>query len=259
MKNVKSVVLSDSRQSLKSEKTINSSIRKKKGLHSKNLLKKRNDLFVYYDKMNVTPKILQPVESDNRTEYISFSQLEILSNYEVSVFGNLSASILQSHLHSQSIAAHSHVSKGSIMLKDGSTESDMEEYSDNFEEDEDGYIVSEAMPTKIHITLSETSVVYILDLNSTTEVKGTDEGNLVEKDNENYEYLTVGKGRNRKTTNAEIQTMMCLQKSRATMAKKPSRAHGYAFASNWDMYDTFNEQQQIEVPIKKPVNIKGNY
>lgn len=64
----------------------------------------------------------------------------------------------------------------------------------------------------------------------------------MEEENAIYDYLTIGKGRNRKVVNAGVQTPQILLKSRATDSEKFNRKHNHAFASEWDMYDTYQEQ-----------------
>lgn len=66
-------------------------------------------------------------------------------------------------------------------------------------------------------------------------------GESAQKDNEHYEYLTIGKGRNRKIITAETQTNTVLLKTRHTEAREPRKKHNYAFASNWEVYDTYKK------------------
>lgn len=74
----------------------------------------------------------------------------------------------------------------------------------------------------------------------------------MEVDNEHYDYLTIGKGRNRKTTDAEIQTYVNLLKTRSTVARRPKRNNDYAFASMWDMYDTYDQENQETATMSVP-------
>lgn len=66
-------------------------------------------------------------------------------------------------------------------------------------------------------------------------------GDATQRENEHYEYLTVGKGRNRKIITAETQTNTVLLKTRHTEARQPKKKHNYAFASNWEVYDTYKK------------------
>lgn len=71
-------------------------------------------------------------------------------------------------------------------------------------------------------------------------------GNYTEEDNKRYEYLTVGKGRNRKVLNAEIQTEPILYKTRETEKERVKNVSSYAFASGWDMFDTYTKCEVIK-------------
>ncbi|CAH0554774.1 unnamed protein product [Brassicogethes aeneus] len=95
--------------------------------------------------------------------------------------------------------------------------------------------------THISLTLNETNTIFILDIPSSTELRETPEGDQVAEDNENYEYLTTGKGRNRRVISVGIQTMPILMKSRDTDCLMIKMQDTGAYASNWEMYDTFNE------------------
>ncbi|XP_076266872.1 dynein axonemal intermediate chain 4-like [Rhynchophorus ferrugineus] len=97
-------------------------------------------------------------------------------------------------------------------------------------------------PPFISLVLSETSTFFILDIPSSTAIKDTEEGDLVEEKNKEYEYLTEGKGRNRKVVNAEAQTVQILKKTRNTLAEMVKTRNSPAFASNWEMYDTYHDQ-----------------
>ncbi|KAK5645037.1 hypothetical protein RI129_006337 [Pyrocoelia pectoralis] len=100
------------------------------------------------------------------------------------------------------------------------------------------------MPPHISLLLKETPTIFLLELPSKTVDKNSDEAAQVEKDNSTYEYLTVGKGRNRKVVNAEVQTAQILLKTRTTEAEDVKRKHNEAFASEWDMYDSYAMQCQ---------------
>lgn len=64
--------------------------------------------------------------------------------------------------------------------------------------------------------------------------------------NKRYEYLTVGKGRNRKVLNAEIQTVPILYKTRETEKERIRNTNNYAFASGWDMFDTYAQNDMAQ-------------
>ncbi|XP_017781911.1 PREDICTED: WD repeat-containing protein 78-like [Nicrophorus vespilloides] len=98
------------------------------------------------------------------------------------------------------------------------------------------------MPGYISLTLHETDTIIIFEMGSATATKDTPEGIEAEAENKQYEYITVGKGKNRKVVDAEVQTTSVLQKSRETDCKRMRQADDYSFASLWDMYDTFQDQ-----------------
>ncbi|XP_044754332.1 dynein axonemal intermediate chain 4-like isoform X2 [Coccinella septempunctata] len=104
---------------------------------------------------------------------------------------------------------------------------------------------------KISLILNETETFFILDLPSASEIKDTPEGNYVEKLNADYEYLTVGKGKNRKVIDAMVQTHGTLRKSRETEAVKVKTASHSTFASNWEMYDTFLDDNSQEKHVEE--------
>nr|CAD7567389.1 unnamed protein product [Timema californicum] len=73
-------------------------------------------------------------------------------------------------------------------------------------------------PPRVILILRETPTFFLLERPSLTEIKGTPEGDEVENDNAYYEYMTVGKGRLRYTSNAEVQTTYSALKNKAAMA-----------------------------------------
>lgn len=221
---------------------------------TRTLLKKRQDFMIIINDQLVTPKLLPLIDAGAKNENLSLSQLEIRSNYEMSFFGNVSTSVM--HLTTQSMAATSHQSYASVINKEDflfdSYSAQTDGLSDTVVDEEGQYIPPIIMPTVLNVTLVETPVVYLLDLRSTTAIKGSEEGDLVEKANEEYDYLTIGKGRNRKTTDAEIQTSLKLLKTRWTIAKRSGRCHEETFASEWDMLDTYGKTEDSLSDIVQP-------
>lgn len=57
-------------------------------------------------------------------------------------------------------------------------------------------------------------------------------------------FLIIGKGRNRKVVNQEIQTAPTVLKTRETQKDRVRRSHNHAFASAWDMFDTYAAKEQ---------------
>ncbi|XP_063921655.1 dynein axonemal intermediate chain 4-like [Zophobas morio] len=102
-----------------------------------------------------------------------------------------------------------------------------------------------AIPDHISLVLKETDTFFLLDLPSCSVSKDSEQAEAVEEDNRDYEYLTKGKGRNRKVLTVGVQTVEVLRKARDTeTTKKRSRNTG-TYVSGWEMYDTF---QTVEVP-----------
>lgn len=97
------------------------------------------------------------------------------------------------------------------------------------------------IPKYITIVLNETNTIFLLDLPSSIIPRETDEGEAAEMDNRLYEYLTTGKGRNRKVASIGIQTRPVLMKTRNTEPVQYKFNKSSTFASNWVMYDTYNE------------------
>ncbi|XP_044271436.1 dynein axonemal intermediate chain 4-like [Tribolium madens] len=97
------------------------------------------------------------------------------------------------------------------------------------------------IPEHISLILSETETIFLLDLPSCTVSKASEEANDVEEDNKLYDFLTKGKGRNRKVITVGIQTVPVLKKARDTETKKMRFRNTSTYVSAWEMYDTFQE------------------
>lgn len=97
------------------------------------------------------------------------------------------------------------------------------------------------------ITLKETQTFLIFEMPQITEDLRTLEGQAVQLENENYEYVTVGPGSNRKLIDAETQTIRVLMKSRGTyLGAKPRRNQG-VFVNNWVIHDTYAAPELMTV------------
>ncbi|XP_068898446.1 dynein axonemal intermediate chain 4-like isoform X2 [Tenebrio molitor] len=122
------------------------------------------------------------------------------------------------------------------------------EYSADFVEEDVESVgeepVEQAIPEHISLILKETATIFLLDLPSATVPKASDEASAVLEDNETYDYLTKGKGRNRKVLNVGIQTVPVLMKARDTETKKMRFKNTSTYVSAWEMYDTFKEMEQ---------------
>lgn len=253
----------DSESSIGSEqsKALKQAIRNK----NKKIFQKRNELKIVIDTKDVTPQILKPLSTYNplRSDRLSQSYVDTRRSLATAdgLFSTLaSAAVLQSHMQTLAVsysmassATPSFVASNIIKTHDEFTTSNMLEDDDimcrdsaeNIDDTKDKVtpvVEKFTMPTRITITLTETPVVYLLEMPSISAEIGTEEGEQVEKDNEYYDYLTIGKGRNRKTTNAEIQTIDSLLKTRYTYAENYKKRNNHAFASAWDMLDTYENK-----------------
>lgn len=72
-----------------------------------------------------------------------------------------------------------------------------------------------------------------------TEDLRTPEGQALERENENYEYVTVGPGSNRKLLNVETQTISVLTKSRGTYCGLRPRRNQGTLMNSWVIHDTY--------------------
>lgn len=106
-------------------------------------------------------------------------------------------------------------------------------------------------PSKILVMLKETNTVFLFDLPSYSYDKGSSEGNIAEEENEYYQYITVGKGRNRKMVVEETQTKFSVTQTRHTLAVRPEKKNAVSFASMWDMHDTYAQQAIIQEEEKE--------
>ncbi|XP_049867234.1 dynein axonemal intermediate chain 4 [Pectinophora gossypiella] len=101
-------------------------------------------------------------------------------------------------------------------------------------------------PPTIYVELKETPTVYLFSLPSFSYDKGTADGRAAEEENENYAYITVGKGRNRKMGFQETQTRYTMFQTRHSLSTRPKKKNQMCFASVWDMYDTYAQLAQEE-------------
>ena len=93
----------------------------------------------------------------------------------------------------------------------------------------------------IKLQLTETDDIVLYESASLTVPKGTEEATAVEKYNKDYEYLTKGAGKNRRTSDAEVQTENLLVKSRSSNTERIKKEEKGSFVSNFEMFDTYAE------------------
>lgn len=100
------------------------------------------------------------------------------------------------------------------------------------------------MPPFVKIILRETDDIELFSSNSCTVPQDSAEAAAVVEDNKLYDYLTIGKGRARRTSEAEAQTPNTLYKSRAINTDRVRRQNVASYVSNFDMFDTYAELEQ---------------
>lgn len=91
----------------------------------------------------------------------------------------------------------------------------------------------------IKLKLTETEDIVIFENTSLTVPKGSEEAEYVEKYNDDYDYLTKGPGKNRRTNEAEVQTENVLVKSRSANTERIKQQDQESFVSNFEMFDTY--------------------
>ena len=102
------------------------------------------------------------------------------------------------------------------------------------------------VPKHITLILNETDTIFLLDLPSCIVPRDTPEGEASQVDNQLYDYLTTGKGRNRKVSSIGVQTIPVLLKTRHTQPIHYEFSDNSTFASNWEMYDTYKQKELEE-------------
>ncbi|XP_012251317.1 dynein axonemal intermediate chain 4 [Athalia rosae] len=108
-------------------------------------------------------------------------------------------------------------------------------------------------PDKVNIILQETDVFFIFELPQLTVDLSSEEGIAVKEANEQYEYITVGAGSNRKLVDAEAQTPCIYRKNRSTYLARTKRRNQGTLVNNWIMYDTFEHLKSTKA--KGPIFI----
>ncbi|XP_020284729.1 WD repeat-containing protein 78 isoform X2 [Pseudomyrmex gracilis] len=213
------------------------------------LLQQRQALRVIRDNVDVTPKPLV---------HTAFSTID---EGQLTAFETIE---LQTGSVSQLMASSSRISgslktSSSAFLKSSSMPTDdfqlesllstqlckLSEEDDEDEEPPAFFLPSDDMttfatrPEKVTIILRETQTFFIFEMPQLTEDLRSTEGQAVQRENENYEYVTVGPGSTRKLLDVETQTIRVLTKSRGTfLGVRPRKSRG-VFVNNWTMHDTY--------------------
>jgi dynein intermediate chain 4, axonemal len=89
------------------------------------------------------------------------------------------------------------------------------------------------------LQLTETDDICLYECASLTVPKGTEEAEAVEKYNADYEFITKGAGKNRRTAEAEVQTENLLVKSRSANTDRIKKQEQGSFVSTYEMHDTY--------------------
>ncbi|XP_061400429.1 dynein axonemal intermediate chain 4 [Musca vetustissima] len=111
----------------------------------------------------------------------------------------------------------------------------------------------------IKITLKKTSDIVLYEQRSTTVLRDSEEGKLVEEDNKRYEYLTEGQGRKRICYPVETQTSLVLTKTRSVNTDSIAKGNVASYVSNFEMFDTYKDLEQttqsVDVDGRKKMQV----
>lgn len=115
----------------------------------------------------------------------------------------------------------------------------------------DSAAVEHPIPHYIKIIIRETDDIDLFESKSVTVPKGSEEALAVEADNAAYDYLTIGKGKTRRTSEAEAQTANILYKSRSVNTDRVRTQQVGSYVSNFEMYDTFAELERTTQTLEE--------
>lgn len=79
-----------------------------------------------------------------------------------------------------------------------------------------------------------------------TAIRNTEDGNFAEQDNKQYDYLTIGKGKVRRRSDAETQTNETLFKSRKVNTIRKDTANTGSYVSYFEMFDTYRKLGELD-------------
>ncbi|KYM97953.1 PREDICTED: WD repeat-containing protein 78 [Cyphomyrmex costatus] len=215
------------------------------------LLQQRQALRVIHENVDVTPKPLVHAAfstiDENQTTALetiglfqtgSGSQLQITSSSRASGLRTSSSLLLKSFLMtSDDLQMESLLSTQVGFLPTEEEEEDVAPLPFFLPSDDSAIFATR--PEAVTITLKETQTFFIFEMPQMTEDLRTPEGQAIKQENENYEYVTVGPGSDRKLLNVETQTIRALTKSRGTYCGLRSRRNQGMFVNNWVIHDTY--------------------
>lgn len=98
----------------------------------------------------------------------------------------------------------------------------------------------------IRIVLRKTELLLLYEQRSLTAIKNTEDGNFVEVDNKEYDYLTIGRGKIRRRSEAEAQTEDTLFKSREINTLELKTRDMSTYVSYFEMFDTYKKLEDKE-------------
>ncbi|KAM7350044.1 dynein axonemal intermediate chain 4-like [Cochliomyia hominivorax] len=98
----------------------------------------------------------------------------------------------------------------------------------------------------IRIILRKTELQLLYEQHSSTALKNTEDGNYVEEDNKVYDYLTIGRGKIRRRSEAETQTTDALLKARDVNTWEIKTRDVATYVSYFEMFDTYKMLEDIE-------------
>ncbi|XP_054730955.1 dynein axonemal intermediate chain 4 [Anastrepha obliqua] len=113
----------------------------------------------------------------------------------------------------------------------------------------------------IKVVLRKTAEIFLFEQNSCTVAKGSEEAELVEQDNRVYEYLTAGRGKIRRRSEAETQTKDIFKITRTVNTTVKKNTESATYVSFFEMFDTYQKLLQLTSPTltKEPSLMAINF
>ncbi|KAK6620083.1 hypothetical protein RUM44_006483 [Polyplax serrata] len=107
-------------------------------------------------------------------------------------------------------------------------------------------------PNTLYLRLSETETIWLFSLDTLYSENNPIDAEKVRKDNETYQMKKTKKELIRKRCMADAQTPRNMEKSQGTETEEIQKADAEIFASEWDLYDTYNsiDECQLQSPVK---------
>ncbi|XP_018802648.1 PREDICTED: WD repeat-containing protein 78-like isoform X1 [Bactrocera latifrons] len=112
------------------------------------------------------------------------------------------------------------------------------------------YAKREPLPF-IKVVLRKSPEFVLYHQNSFTVPKGSAEAEAVEHDNHIYDYLTTGKGKVRRRSDAETQTVGVLMKPRTVSTISKKFGERAAYVSFFEMFDTYQQLLQTSTVLNE--------